>query len=233
MFGKIFMFDQFLGVALLCYNDEFKRQKFMPDCIVQAKFANMRKILIIAFICILPLMVMGQTGGTCGVQVVRGDTLYTSFLPEIVVKGKPRSNARYKRYNNSMSRLEYNVRKAYPYALIVARKVDEINAKIATLPNNKDRERWLDDEYKRLFKEFKAPLMKLTYTQGRILVKLIDRETDQTAFEVIREFRGGFVASFWQGIGRLFGHNLKTEYGEAEEDRVLEQIIVYYQAGLL
>ena len=73
----------------------------------------------------------------------------------------------------------------------------------------------------------------MTRTQGRVFIKLIARETDQTAFEVIREFRGGFVASFWQGIGRLFGHNLKTEYGEAEEDRVLEQIIVYYQAGLL
>lgn len=209
----------------MCYNDEFKRQKFIPDCIVQAKFANMRRILIIAFICFLPLMVMGQIGGTCGVQVVRGDTLYTSFLPEIVVKGKPRSNARYKRYNNSMSRLEYNVRKAYPYALIVARKVDEINAKIATLPNNKDRERWLDDEYKRLFKEFKAPLMKLTYTQGRILVKLIDRETSTRAYTHIKTFRSGFNAVFWQSIALMFGNNLKAGYDPLGEDAEIEAIV--------
>ena len=185
----------------------------------------MRSFFIIALICFFPLLVMGQSGESCGVQVVRGDTLYTSLLPEIIVKGKPRSNAKYRRYNNTMTRMEYNVRKAYPYALIVANKVDEINAKIATMPNSKDRERWLDEEYKRLFKEFKAPLMKLTYTQGRILVKLIDRETSIRAYTHIKTFRSGFNALFWQSIALMFGNNLKAGYDPLGEDAEIEAIV--------
>ena len=73
----------------------------------------------------------------------------------------------------------------------------------------------------------------MTRTEGRVFLKLIARETDYTAYEVIREFRGGFVAGFWQGVGRLFGHNLKTGYDKEQEDRVLEQIVIYYEAGLL
>jgi hypothetical protein len=73
----------------------------------------------------------------------------------------------------------------------------------------------------------------MTRTQGRVLIKLIDRQTEYTAFEIIKEFRGGFVATFWQGIGKLFGHDLKTEYGIEDEDQILEQIVVYYEAGLL
>ena len=181
-----------------------------------------KSIIMILILLVLPLFTMGQSGELCRVQVIKGDTLFSSFLPEITVNGKPRSNARYKRYNNSMTRLEYNVRKAYPYALLVARKVDEINAKIATMPSNKDRERWLDEEYKKLFKEFKAPLMKLTYTQGRILVKLIDRETSIRAYTHIKNFRSGFNAMFWQSIALMFGNNLKATYDPLGEDAEIE-----------
>ena len=70
-------------------------------------------------------------------------------------------------------------------------------------------------------------------TEGRVLLKLIDRETDYTAYEVLREFRGGFVAGFWQGISRIFGQNLKSQYDKDNEDKMIEQIVIYYEAGLL
>ena len=186
----------------------------------------MRVILIILVLIFAPYISKGQSGELCRVQVVHGDTIFTSFLPEITVKGKPRSNVRYKRYQSSMTRLEYNVRRAYPYALIVAQKVDEINAKLQTMPLSRDRDKWLDDEYKKLFKEFKAPLMQLTYTQGRILVKLIDRETSTKAYTHIKNFRNGVSAVFWQSIALMFGNNLKATYDPLGEDAEIEEIVL-------
>ena len=66
-----------------------------------------------------------------------------------------------------------------------------------------------------------------------LLLKLIDRETEYTAYEVLKEFRGGFVAGFWQSVSRIFGQNLKSEYDREGDDKVLEQIVLYYEAGLL
>lgn len=73
----------------------------------------------------------------------------------------------------------------------------------------------------------------MTRTQGRVLLKLIDRETNRTAYDVLREFRGGFVAGFWQGISKIFGQDLKSAYDKEGEDRIIEQIVAYYEAGLL
>ena len=73
----------------------------------------------------------------------------------------------------------------------------------------------------------------MTRTQGKVLLKLIDRETDYTAYEVLREFRGGFVAGFWQTLSRVFGQDLKSEYDAEGDDRLPEQIVRYYEAGLL
>ena len=79
-----------------------------------------------------------------------------------------------------------------------------------------------------------TPVLKhLTRTQAKLLLKLIDRETDYTAYEVLREFRGGFVAGFWQTLSRVFGQDLKSEYDAEGDDRLLEQIVRYYEAGLL
>jgi SOS response regulatory protein OraA/RecX len=82
-------------------------------------------------------------------------------------------------------------------------------------------------------KEYTPVLKHMTRTQGRVLLKLIDRETKYTAYEILREFRGGFVAGFWQSVSRIFGQNLKSEYDREGDDKVLEQIVLYYEAGLL
>ena len=81
-------------------------------------------------------------------------------------------------------------------------------------------------------KEYTPVLKHMTRTQGRVLLKLIDRETKYTAYEILREFRGGFVAGFWQSVSRIFGQNLKSEYDREGDDKVLEQIVLYYEAGL-
>ncbi|WP_418165095.1 DUF4294 domain-containing protein, partial [Alistipes ihumii] len=76
-------------------------------------------------------------------------------------------------------------------------------------------------------------LKKMTLSQGKLLIKLIDRETDQTSYELVKELRGGFRAFFWQSIARLFGANLKDTYDKEGEDMMVEELIRLYEAGLL
>ena len=81
--------------------------------------------------------------------------------------------------------------------------------------------------------EFEKDVRHLTVTQGIILVKLIDRETGRTSYQVIKELKGGFTAFFWQGIARIFGNNLKTEYDPADQDKVMEDIVLGIEAGFI
>ena len=84
-----------------------------------------------------------------------------------------------------------------------------------------------------LKKKYPPVLKKMTLSQGKLLIKLIDRETDQTSYELVKELRGGFRAFFWQSIARLFGANLKDTYDKEGEDMMVEELIRLYEAGLL
>lgn len=154
-------------------------------------------------------------------RVSAGDTLAHYLLEEVEVKGRsPRKYAR------RQSRLEYNVRKVYPYACMAARKTEEINGLLARTSDPKKRKEIVRREYRSLMKTFKKPLMRLSFTQGRILLKLIYRETDDTAFSHIREYKGGFNAYFWQSVALVFGNNLKADYEPHGKDRDIERIVL-------
>ncbi len=86
---------------------------------------------------------------------------------------------------------------------------------------------------KKLMKQYTPVILKMTISEGKVLLKLIDRETEYTAFQIIKEFRGGFVAGFFQTMAKLFGNNLKMEYKPETRDRMLEQIVTYYEMGWL
>ena len=86
---------------------------------------------------------------------------------------------------------------------------------------------------KELRDQFEDELIHLTISQGKILIKLVDRETGNTTYQVIQELKGGFSAFLWQGVARLFGSNLKSEYDADEEDKMIEDIIVRIENGLL
>ena len=105
--------------------------------------------------------------------------------------------------------------------------------RLGQLPNRKEQKAYIRQVYHEIKEEYTPILKRMTRTEGRVLLKLIDRETEYTAYEVLREFRGGFVAGFWQSVSRIFGQNLKSEYDAEGEDRMIEQIIIYYEAGLL
>ncbi len=131
------------------------------------------------------------------------------------------------------SRLIRAVKKVYPIAQEAKREMALMEEELRRLPSKKDRELYTKGIQKMIIKKYTPVLKKMTVYEGKVLLKLIDRETEYTAFEIVKEFRGGFVAGFWQAMARLFGNNLKLEYDPDGSDMMLEQIVVYYEAGLL
>lgn len=131
------------------------------------------------------------------------------------------------------SKLIRAVKKVYPIAQEAKREMALMEEELRRLPSKKDRELYTKGIQKMIIKKYTPVLKKMTVYEGRVLLKLIDRETEYTAFEIVKEFRGGFVAGFWQTMARLFGNNLKLEYDPDGSDMMLEQIVVYYEAGLL
>ena len=158
--------------------------------------------------------------------VVHGDTLPHLNLEEVNVFGKKLNKRQYRRYTQRQERLEYNVRKVYPYAQIAARKIREIDTRISTVSDRKKRKQIIKEEYGEMMKTFKKPLMKLTITQGRILIRLIYRETNNSAFAHIKEYKGSVNAYFWQSLALLFGNNLKADYEPYGKDADNEEIVL-------
>ena len=160
-----------------------------------------------------------------------GQTYPLVELSEITVYGKmPRGvKFNYRRH----ARLVYNVRRVYPYALIVRNEVGRVNRLLETMPNKRDQNNFLQQYEKDVFREYEDDMKKLTFSQGKILIKLIERETQNTSYDLIKDYRGKFSATFWQSIARIFGADLKANYDPTGEDYLIEQVIIEIEAGRL
>ena len=163
--------------------------------------------------------------------VIDGDTLPMMVLPEVNVYGPIVfvSKLEALRY----SRLVINVKRAYPYARIVSYKVKDYNEMIAKASSRKEKRRLMKKAEADLKAQFENDVKNMTEEQGEILIKLIDRETGSSSYDLIKEFRGGLVAVFYQSFGRLFGYNLKSTYDPEGADREIEQIVLLIESGEL
>ncbi len=130
-------------------------------------------------------------------------------------------------------RLVYNVKKVYPYASLAGRKLEEYNRQIMAQQTDLRRRRLIREIEKEIRNEYEAELMRLTRSQGHILIKLIDRQTRHTSYDILKDYRGGVSAIFWQSLGRIFGYNLRTQYDPEGEDRQIEEIVKLIEAGIL
>ena len=203
----------------------------------------MKRILLILLLAILFVTVEGQRRGRVTTDTLShvplllpqatfdGETFPLVELGEVTVWGKMSRKAKfdYRRH----ARMVYNVRRVYPFALIVRDEFGRINRLLETLPDDKARRTFLRQYEKELLAAYEGDMRRLTFTQGKILIKLIDRETQITSFELIREYRGQLSAGFWQAIARIFGANLKSSYDAQGEDYLIEQIIIEIEAGRL
>lgn len=126
-----------------------------------------------------------------------------------------------------------DVKKALPYAKLISETLIETYEYIETFPTQRERDQYLKDMEDAIFKQYKPYLRNFSRTQAKVLVKLIQRETHQSGYSIIKAFLGTFRATFWQGFGRLFGVNLKGEYHPESnrEDAIIERICLRVEEG--
>jgi hypothetical protein len=161
-----------------------------------------------------------------------GDTVFMSTIAEVSVTSgrKTRSEQRDMR---KYRKLVYNVKKVYPYAKIAGQKFREIDATMATLETDRERRQYINQVEAEIKGRYEEELKNLTITQGRILIKLIDRETGHTSYDLVRQLQGNFQAFLWQTLARLFGSNLKMTFDEAGEDMLINDIVIMIDKGML
>lgn len=129
--------------------------------------------------------------------------------------------------------LEYKVKKVYPIAKMAAIKLAEYNRVYSSFKTERERREYVKAVEKELFAEYEEEFKRMKVSEGRILIKLLDRETGSSSYEIIKEFKGGFPAFFWQSVAKLFGHDLKAQYDPQTEDRWIEYIVMEIDLGLI
>jgi hypothetical protein len=155
-------------------------------------------------------------------MVVGNDTIpYITLQIFEVVDKLPK---KFRKQREQWTRLRNAVYVTYPYAKAAARILKDVNSHLATLHDNRSRKEYLATVEKQMKAQFGSKLEDLSIYQGRVLMKLIDRETGQNCFEVIKELKGGFSARMWQTVAFFFGGNLKSEY-DYDEDKDIEAIV--------
>lgn len=165
------------------------------------------------------------------VCVYQGDTIPSLKLPTIYVY-KPLKFKNDKERQNYY-RLVRDVKKTLPLAKEINRMIIETYEYMQTLPNEKARDKHIKRVEKGLKEQYTPIMKKLTFNQGKLLIKLINRETQSSSYELVKSFMGSFKAGFYQTFASLFGASLKKEYHPEEEDAVTERVITLVENGQL
>jgi hypothetical protein len=155
--------------------------------------------------------------------IYEGDTIPLQNLEYVYVHGKlsAAAKAAYAKYN----RLRNAVYVTYPYAMRAGAVMNDINANLVGVTDKDKRKEYIRTREKELKKEFTTPLTNLSIYQGKVLMKLINRETGSNCYEIIKEMKGGFTARFYQTVAFFFDSNLKQSYDADTDDATIEKIV--------
>ncbi len=159
------------------------------------------------------------------------DTIPIVSLQEVLVF--PQIRFKNKRQKEKYDKLVRDIKRTLPYAKMVYETLIETYEYMETLPDDKAREAHLRQMEKDLFKEYKPELKKLTYSQGKLLIKLIDRECNQSSYNLLKAYLGSFRAGFWNLFAGMFGASLKTEYDPKGKDATTERIVILVERNLI
>lgn len=160
-----------------------------------------------------------------------GDTSFLMSIKPVIIY--PKRTFKNKRQRRRYNRLVRNVKKVYPYSLLIKNIFVETEFVLKNMENNRERRKYLKAKEKELKRKFEGVIRNMTYSQGRILIKLVDRETSHTSYELVKHFKGGVAAFFWQGVARVFQTNLKYEYDPDGTDKWIEEIVSRIENGQL
>ena len=162
-------------------------------------------------------------------RIYEGDTIASLRMPTLYVF-KPLV-FKNKKQQQSYNRLVRNVKRTLPIAKEVNRAIIETYEYLQTLPDEKARQKHLSAVEKGVKEQYTPRLKKLSFSQGKLLIKLINRETDSSSYELVKAFLGPFKAGFYQAFAALFGASLKKEYHPEDEDAMIEQIVLLVESG--
>jgi len=154
---------------------------------------------------------------------INTDTSIISFIPQVNILSFKDYKERRKYYI-----LKRRILKVYPFAIEAKNKIQEIENSLDTILKKRHKRRYVNKMSKWVKEEYSVQLKKLTMSEGRILVKLVYRETNLTTYEILKNYRGGFNAFFWQSLARIYENNLKSIYDPINviEDKMIEQILL-------
>ena len=163
--------------------------------------------------------------------VVDGDTIQYMELQNVYVYPEP--TFKNKRQQQAYTRLVRNVKKVLPIAKEVRQILIETAEYVETLPTKRERDEHLKRVEESIVKEYKPKMKKLTFSQGKLLIKLVDRECNSTAYEAIQAFVGPVRAGMWQAFAWMFGASLKKGYNPDGVDKLTERVVLMVEAGQL
>jgi hypothetical protein len=170
-----------------------------------------------------------MSGYRCRAEILNKDTVPVVDLETIyIIADYVFKTAK---QHEQWTRVKFNVKKVYPYAIIAAAKLKEYDKVLEKIEDKHYRKVFLKVCEKDLRKQFEDELKGLTISQGKVLMKLIDRETGKTTYELVKQLRGGFQAVMWQTLARLFGNSMKVEYDPVVEDIMIERAVKLVESG--
>lgn len=164
-------------------------------------------------------------------QVSKTDTFYLARMQDVYVY--PQMVFKSKKQERFYWRTVRDVKKTLPFAKELTREMQVADQQLALQPDDKARRKWWRQYEKYLFKKYESSFRGMTASQGQMLMKLMDRESDRTSYELIKQYRGKVSANFWQFVAKLFKNDLKEEYDADDKDRIVERVINLVEAGQL
>lgn len=163
-------------------------------------------------------------------KIIDGDTVYVETLrPSRCYSRLPKQKSKeWRKYY----RLVHNFARTYPYALASKRILLSVDSTMVAEGMKKGKkDKYVNQVQKELFKVFEEPMRSMTVTQGALLMKLIDREVGKTSFKIIKDYKNGIAAGFWQGIAKMFGSDMKKPYDPEGDDKQTEELVKLWEAG--
>jgi hypothetical protein len=178
------------------------------------------------------------------VELIKADSVKQAQKDSVILaqitklqKASTQSDAYNQRYQHEREKYQYyvknyknirNFRKVYPYAMKTKQLIENLNKQLSTMKNESEKAKLIKETEKTLFKDYENAVRTMTVSQGKLLLKLIARETNKTGYQLIKDYKGSLPASFWYGVGKIFGTDLKTEFHKEREDSVIENILDKY-----
>lgn len=197
------------------------------------------RFILVGLLALFPFLISAQaitiphdtSGYHLQTVVADGDTMPVMHVGEVYIWGN-------KSYHNAADsrqweRLVRNVKKAYPYAKLAGIKFNDYSQKIAGIKSEKVQKAMMKQAEDEIEAQFGNELRDLTISQGKILLKLIDRQTSNSSYDIVRDFRGKFRAFFYQSFARFFGYDLKARYDPQGEDADIERIVLMIESGAI